>query len=291
MLASLREAGAVPHGEPGPFLNEGGGASVITHFRPSLEDLRTGPLGLCERVESDVGPLWFPRFDQFMRRAIAATGRWEPEETAFLARHVPPGATVVNVGANVGYLSLALSRIVGPTGRVVAIEPEPLNFQLLAANLLANSASNVLPIHTAAGEFTGSITLQRSPDNAGDHRTAPHPVSVGSVGVPIVTLDALIPSGTKVDAVVSDAQGYDHRIMAGMAGLVARERPFVMAEFWPPGILELGDDPAAVLEGYAALGTDVIVVTTGDVVTGWPPSEIIRLALDGRDHVTLALVP
>ena len=65
--------------------------------------------------------------------------------------------------------------------------------------------------------------LQRSPDNAGDHRTAQHPLGLAPVTVPVVALDDLLPDDMRIDFVVADAQGYDHRVFQGMVGMIDRD--------------------------------------------------------------------
>jgi FkbM family methyltransferase len=196
--------------------------------------------------------------------------------------------SAINIGANVGYAALVMSRAVGDAGLVIAIEPEPLNFRLLWENLSRNGVTNVLPIHAAAGEHTGTTVLGYSPDNSGDHRTARHPVAVASLDVPLVAVDDLI-EDQRVDLVVCDAQGFDHRIVAGMQRLIERCRPPLLVEFWPPGIMELGDRPVEVVEFYRSLGYRITVLTTGQEVSGADPQDVVDIALTNRDHVSLAL--
>jgi FkbM family methyltransferase len=62
------------------------------------------------------------------------------------------GDVVIDVGANIGCFSLFASRMVGPTGRVFAIEPEEATFQQLKKNIALNNATNVTAYRMALGE-------------------------------------------------------------------------------------------------------------------------------------------
>lgn len=264
-------------------LNDGDGRLVVSRYRGL-----TGS-GPCESVRTDVGRLWMPRNDTVMLPTLRTTGTWEPAERAFLQRWLVPGATVVNVGANVGSTALTLAAILGDSGQVLALEPDPLNFRLLCVN--TRRAGTILPIHTAAGDATGSITLHRSATNAGDHRTAPHEDDIGGVEVPVVRIDDLVPD-LAIDAIVSDTQGVDHRVVAGALATIRRCRPLLTVEFWPFGIHNAGDDPIAVLEGYRELDyASIVIVPTGEDVTRCSNEEIVERATADLGHTTLALLP
>ena len=265
------------------LVNEGDGGLVLARYGAVASD------SPCVAVPTDMGQLWMPRSDMTMRLMFLSRGTWEPEEAAFLGHHIAPGSIVVNVGANVGYTSLVLSKIVGPTGQVIALEPEPLNYKLLCINTAR--AGNVLPIHTAAGDATGSIRLNLSATNAGDHRTAPHEDEIGGIEVPIVSLDDLLADRT-IAAIVSDTQGFDHRVIAGASDLISRCHPVITVEFWPDGIRNVGDDPGEVLRGYQSLGyCRMIDVPNDRDLTGSSVDEIIASSTSIMDHTTLALLP
>jgi FkbM family methyltransferase len=51
---------------------------------------------------------------------------YEPETTAFLQDHLKPGMRFVDIGANAGYFSILAARQTGASGRVVAVEPDPV---------------------------------------------------------------------------------------------------------------------------------------------------------------------
>ncbi|MGH9487433.1 MAG: FkbM family methyltransferase [Terriglobales bacterium] len=66
------------------------------------------------------------------------------------------GQVVYDVGAFTGAYSLFFSRQVGPSGRVIAFEPQDQSFLVLIANLERNRVRNVLPLHVALGERAGA---------------------------------------------------------------------------------------------------------------------------------------
>jgi hypothetical protein len=74
-------------------------------------------------------------------------GQYSESEVAMMRSLLKPGDTVVDVGANIGDLTIPLSRIVGDSGRVYAVESNPATFNVLCANLALNSILNTKPIN------------------------------------------------------------------------------------------------------------------------------------------------
>ena len=75
---------------------------------------------------------------------VLSSGTYEPEETRLFRSKCRPGDTVIDVGANVGWYTVIASKLVGKKGRVIAFEPEPVNFAILKKNVLANGCENVI---------------------------------------------------------------------------------------------------------------------------------------------------
>ena len=69
------------------------------------------------------------------------------------------GMTVVDIGAGIGDFAVMASRSAGPTGRVIAIEPNPADFQCLLANLESNHCTNVVAHNVAIGSDEGFADL------------------------------------------------------------------------------------------------------------------------------------
>jgi len=83
---------------------------------------------------------------------ICFFGSWEPK----------PGDTVVDLGANIGYFTLLMSKLVGPSGRVISIEAAPKAAGILRGNIAANGCRNVDVREVAVAEKPGEIKLFHS---------------------------------------------------------------------------------------------------------------------------------
>jgi len=57
--------------------------------------------------------------------------------------------TIIDIGAHIGLYTLKAARLVGLHGKVIAIEPNPENYEILKLNMKINSLSNILPIRIA----------------------------------------------------------------------------------------------------------------------------------------------
>ena len=79
----------------------------------------------------------------------------------FFSKFLRPGQVVVEVGAHVGALTLALSRLVGPPGRVIALEPFYSSFAALAANSALNSLENVEVRQAVVADRPGKVFMDR----------------------------------------------------------------------------------------------------------------------------------
>ena len=74
-------------------------------------------------------------------------GEFSESEVSMMRNFVRPGDTAIDVGANIGDLTLPLSRMVGDGGRIVAVEPNPEFFNVLCGNLALNQISNTMPVN------------------------------------------------------------------------------------------------------------------------------------------------
>jgi FkbM family methyltransferase len=205
------------------------------------------------------GRLWVDLRDIGVGRKVFVHRRYEEPEARVLREYLRPGMGYLDVGGNLGFLATLAARLVGPGGRVVAVEPEPYNFSLLRRNLRLNAPSHAVAVNAAAGAAPGTARLFKAAENLGDHRLYADGQTVGrdGVDVPVVRLDELYAANRwpAPDFVKIDVQGYEPFVVAGLEGLVTADRPrAVLTEYWPLGIRSAGGDPAAYLEWFRARG-------------------------------------
>jgi FkbM family methyltransferase len=186
---------------------------------------------------------------------------WEPYESSLMARALRPGATFVDVGAHIGYYTLLAAREVGRRGRVLAFEPAPENYALLAHNVRQNHLEQVVQTaNLAVSERSQELTLYLCEQNNGDHRiypTTPNDDKLFNYGqtrkpmpVRAISLDEYLeqhPVGP-IDMIKLDVQGAELKVLRGMQTTL-QQNPNVtlFMEYWPYGLRQSGSDPAQLL--------------------------------------------
>lgn len=110
-----------------------------------------------------------------IQRMISRFGVWEPDVSHVIECNLGRGDVFIDIGANIGYDSLLAASMVGDTGAVVAVEPVPSTFELLHANIAANSyATNVRTVNVAVSDRRGTLGLYEfGPRNIGATTTVP----------------------------------------------------------------------------------------------------------------------
>lgn len=223
----------------------------------ALEAIADDPLAAADvlRVDTRIGPVLVHADDEVMTPWIRHHREWEAEEAAWLEGALRPGATMLDVGANIGYFSVLAARAVGPAGRVIAIEPERRNLRVLRLNTWAHDQVTIVPV--AAWHSRTALELRFNASNAGDHQV--HEASEGAAGtlVPAIALDDLLDE-TAIDVIKIDTQGVDHHVITGLSRtLAANPQAQLLVEFWLESMDERGDRGADVLAGYRKLGRPI----------------------------------
>jgi FkbM family methyltransferase len=164
--------------------------------------------------------------------SLRMRSEYEPGVTAVLRRALKVGMTFLDVGANIGFFSLIGSRLVGPTGRVFAVEPYPYNVKVLLSNLRLNACDNVEVLPFAAADSAGLRRYDDSAGNSGQILDAPAHASAAldECLVYAMPLDRMLPGGTRVDVVKMDIEGAEHLALKGMRQIFSDRRPVIVSE-------------------------------------------------------------
>jgi FkbM family methyltransferase len=219
--------------------------NIVSSYVTSREFAERGLLQKTYRDQVELVRL--PEFSIFASKDDFAAGDhvlhgnpYEPEIGAVLKRHVKPGMAVVDIGANIGRLTMLIASLVGPSGFVVAVEPNPENIKMLEASRRVNGFDQILLIQAAAGRRTGLLALNVSYSNG---MTGELPSDSDAIfaarPVPCFALDAILPKDRPINLVKIDTEGAELNALIGMSQTIARDRPVIVSEFSPgmlPGI-------------------------------------------------------
>lgn len=101
------------------------------------------------------------------RRFMLTPKHFDPIERRHLLEVLPPGGCFVDVGANAGLYSLLMAQAVGPTGRVLSIEPQNSVYERLTGNILLNGARHVEALNLGVSDHEGDMQLYENGRNRG----------------------------------------------------------------------------------------------------------------------------
>jgi FkbM family methyltransferase len=168
------------------------------------------------------------RYRYQIRRNSFTTG--EPE-FSILHRLVSPGDFVFDIGANVGHYTKALSELVGPHGRVVAVEPVPTTFSLLAANIDHFDYKNVTLLNVALSNRFDQVGMHvpMGFSRIKNYYRAQITDEAPDVRVLALRLDSL-GINRSVRLVKIDAEGHDRAVLEGARDLIERDSPIIIVE-------------------------------------------------------------
>jgi FkbM family methyltransferase len=177
------------------------------------------------------GRLLMPSDDISLMPELVAEGTYDVPFTAFVQRHVRPGDTVFDVGANVGLFTILLAYQVWEFGRVVAYEAHPRMVRFLRDNVAMNWLNDRVEIvPKAAGARVEQVAFL-APSRftmTGSIRPVEHLLAtvdrreeVERIQVDSEPLDVQVGRFERIDLVKIDVEGAEEQVLAGMEGLLA----------------------------------------------------------------------
>ena len=196
---------------------------------------------LLHRLLYRVLPLkWYLRVVSRMLFIYRALGLGKHSRAMEYNYHLPQlvgqGATAIDIGANLGYYTCPLSDIVGSEGKVYAVEPVPVIFDVLTHNV--GSRKNVTLLNYALGEEETTIEMANDSVAAGGYfGTGRNFVSDGDLSAEAIRFTAQMRRGSelfanigKIDFIKCDIEGYERVVMPELRALIERDHPTVLIE-------------------------------------------------------------
>jgi FkbM family methyltransferase len=205
-----------------------------------------------------------------------------------LQKWVKPGTVVIDVGANIGYFTLAFASWVRDGGKVLAIEPEDVNYARLQRRVTrAGFAPVVETVRAAAADTSGDGLLDLNPGHPGDHR-------LGTRGVPVVmtTIDSLLAARgwPEVSLLKADVQGAEARVLVGAQETIERFRPALFLEVSDEALRQYGSSAEELLTDCAKRRYTIHTLNRDAAPVSLAKNEAVNL-VKSRGYVDLLFCP
>lgn len=198
-------------------------------FRNLIEngrDLQIQGLGNCSYL--------LPNLQENLAFDIFINGIYEQETNDFLVATIPQGATVLDIGANIGSISIPLAKKRKDI-RIVCVEASPFVFEYLKRNIALNGLDRQIQVHNVAITDADNLQLPFYSD--------PGTFGKGSLS-PVFTHEAVMVNGISLDSFIRhhqlgnigfikiDIEGYEYFAFKGASQLLNRtDRPGILLEF------------------------------------------------------------
>ncbi len=225
------------------------------------------------RLRSEILVSGFSGFSEF----VAVDDFLTDEEFRFFQSLGELEGDIIDIGANIGVLSLLLARRIR-SERVFAVEPNRHTFKSLVQNIALNDASNITPVQCAISDYEGTVKFLSDPVSRGTASIAPdgnEGIARNVESVACTTLDRFVEEHgvSRIAILKVDVEGFETLVFRGGAKTLRDLRPKVIYfEVFPEGAKRAGFAPEAAAEELQKFGYKLEKLTSDG----------------GRDHVDIA---
>ncbi|MGV8130095.1 MAG: FkbM family methyltransferase [Methanolinea sp.] len=182
---------------------------------------------LCSLLTFRIHDVILKFFPSKLSWLLWADNTYNDDELAFYSGYLKPGDNVVDVGANIGLISLYSARLVKENGSVLSIEPNPEIFDYFSKNIELNNLDTIKPVHAALGAYESSGYLD---ENSFDDCQ----VSIsekGTTRVDIISLDSLTGHLEKIDLFKIDVEGFEKFVLEGASKSLEKTKCIVFESY------------------------------------------------------------
>jgi FkbM family methyltransferase len=252
------------------------GAFAVSVFRPYIRREMPGWGRLYRAAIGDYQRdwLWRGHRPRWVRGKLHAyemqvkIGGWSNRATFFLERFydlptqllikqtLKPGGCFVDIGANEGMMSLMAARSVGPAGRVIAFEPNPVPRAVLEANVSRNGLSNVdvRPFGLADAPATLKLFVPSINTGEGTFARPGYDESDGTYVECRVAVGDDELRGVNPTLIKIDVEGFELHVIEGLRSTIERTKPPIVMEMVADHLARAGHTPIDICARLEALG-------------------------------------
>lgn len=170
-----------------------------------------------------------PVLDKGLENYIYYNGTYEAGTLELIAEFLKPGQSFLDIGANIGLMTLYASKIVGKNGQVYSVEANPETAKILNTNIQRNQFANIKLIPHAVGAEKGKGKIYANIHlNRGSASLVNHENTDSYYEIDIFPLYDLISPDTHIHLVKMDIEGYELEALRGMKNLLSKENSPVL---------------------------------------------------------------
>jgi FkbM family methyltransferase len=184
-----------------------------------------------------------------------------PEITVLRGGSLRDGARVFDIGAHQGVVAMMLAREVGPSGHVLAVEPNAHNAAVALKNRELNGLAHVELLQAAVSDHSGTVVFNHGLDGQLDDGTG----AGGRMSVACVTLNELAQRHGTPDFVMIDVEGAECKVLKGGSRVIQSGVDFAVEVHVRHGLEKLGGSVAELLSYFPATLYDLTVRAEADV--------------------------
>ena len=164
--------------------------------------------------------------DELVGLSLVTYGEYSEGEVSVFNKVLQPGDVAIDVGANIGALTIPMARLVGEHGKVHAFEASRVNFELLQRNVQQNNLVEATELYyLAASDHAGRIKVDRQ---SALHAYCRPDINVGEFEIACITIDDLGLKRCKLIKI--DVDGHELEVLNGAVETIARCRPVIYIE-------------------------------------------------------------
>jgi FkbM family methyltransferase len=278
------------------------GAAALAARMMSSDEYRARVNFDSDYVPVDMGgyTVYARKGDALIASPVIAGAKYEDHVKAEFDNRLFPGAYVLDIGANIGLFAMHAAVRVGPSGRVIAVEPLPQNHRALYSGIVHNGLANVDVLPFAASDAPAllpALCMADSSNGIVGAKSSGNGAFIESY-VPAFPLDSFLSSLPRLDIVKIDIEGNEPKAWKGMLASLQRFRPIVFTEFSPIAMRNVGNSAPEYLALLFDYGNAITVLRhDGDQVPCRQPDAVMaewerankRLQMQGEVHVDLLI--
>jgi FkbM family methyltransferase len=165
---------------------------------------------------------------------------WEPDIVELFQKYVQVGDVVLDIGANMGAHTMQLARLVGPSGVVLAFEPQEHFNTQISYSAQMNGFENRIQVYTnAVGDEITDVPMDAINPTVMGTNSGQAQIFRGTSIAHMITIDSL--NLPLVNFMKIDVETYEHLVIQGAIETIKRCRPIITYEYFaherPPDVV------------------------------------------------------